>query len=329
MRYLTKSKFKQALECPTKLYYLDRDKNYANSKLDDPFLKALANGGFQVGELAKYYYPDGIEIKSKGYDESVKETDELLKMENVVIFEAALRFKNLFIRVDILEKIGNSIHIIEVKSKSADPSSFEKEIWNSIELKKNIRALKVDWKPYIYDLAFQAYVLKKAKPELDVIPYLMCADTSKTASVDGLNQKFMIKVDSKGRSSVEVVGNVTKSDLGSEILCKLDCKDIINIIHDNKEMSERFQGRGFKEGIWYLASMYEQDQKITPVVGSQCESCEYRASEEGKRCGFNECWSEAHGLSQDELKQKMVFDVWNYKGAKDAIKDGKIFLTAF
>ena len=142
MRYLTKSKFKQALECPTKLYYLDRDKNYANSKLDDPFLKALANGGFQVGELAKYYYPDGIEVKSKGYDESVKETNELLKKDNVVIFEAAIRFKNLFIRVDILEKIGNTIHLIEVKSKSADPNSFEKQIWNSIELKKNIKSIK-------------------------------------------------------------------------------------------------------------------------------------------------------------------------------------------
>ena len=52
-RYLTKSRFKLAIECPTKLYYTGK-KEYANNILDNPFLEALAEGGFQVGELAKY-----------------------------------------------------------------------------------------------------------------------------------------------------------------------------------------------------------------------------------------------------------------------------------
>ena len=37
---------------------------------------------------------------------------------NVVVFEAAFMFNNLFIRVDILEKKGNEINLIEVKAKS-------------------------------------------------------------------------------------------------------------------------------------------------------------------------------------------------------------------
>jgi len=57
MRYLTKSKFKLALECPTKLFYCDK-KEYLNRKLDDEFLENLAKGGFQVGKLAKLYFPD-------------------------------------------------------------------------------------------------------------------------------------------------------------------------------------------------------------------------------------------------------------------------------
>ena len=52
MRYLTKSRFRQAIECPTKLYYTKKDNIYANVKLDDNFLKTLADGGFQVEELA-------------------------------------------------------------------------------------------------------------------------------------------------------------------------------------------------------------------------------------------------------------------------------------
>ena len=52
MHYLTKSRFKLAEECPTKLFYTGK-KDYPDKKGEDPFLAALAEGGFQVGELAK------------------------------------------------------------------------------------------------------------------------------------------------------------------------------------------------------------------------------------------------------------------------------------
>ena len=55
MRYFTKSKFKLALECPTSLYYAGK-KGYLDKAVDDPFLQALAEGGYQVGELAKYLF---------------------------------------------------------------------------------------------------------------------------------------------------------------------------------------------------------------------------------------------------------------------------------
>lgn len=107
-RYLTKSRFKLATECPTKLFYTGK-KEYLDNKLDDPFLASLADGGFQVGELAKCYYPDGHDITSLDYEESIQQTNELLKQENVVIFEPAIRFGNLFVRVDILVKQGNEL----------------------------------------------------------------------------------------------------------------------------------------------------------------------------------------------------------------------------
>jgi hypothetical protein len=51
---LTKSKFKLACECPTKLYYVDKPQ-YANQRMDD-ILKALAEGGYQVETLARCYF---------------------------------------------------------------------------------------------------------------------------------------------------------------------------------------------------------------------------------------------------------------------------------
>ena len=55
-RYLTKSRFKQALDCPTKLFYTKKD-IYGNAKESDTFLESLAQGGFQVEELARMHFP--------------------------------------------------------------------------------------------------------------------------------------------------------------------------------------------------------------------------------------------------------------------------------
>lgn len=61
MRRLRKSRFKLAQECPTKLFYTQNETIYANNKLIDSFLESLAEVGYQVGELAKLYYPGGFD----------------------------------------------------------------------------------------------------------------------------------------------------------------------------------------------------------------------------------------------------------------------------
>ena len=50
-----------ACECPTRLFYTKK-KEYKDNGLDDPFLAALRDGGFQVGELARQYYGKGVLI---------------------------------------------------------------------------------------------------------------------------------------------------------------------------------------------------------------------------------------------------------------------------
>ena len=117
-KYLTKSRFKLATECPTKLFYTGKDKEYADQKCDDDFLLALAEGGIQVGELAKCYFQDGHEIKSLDYDNSLERTNQLLMLNQVTIYEAAIATDNLFIRVDVLVKDKNRLSLYEVKAKS-------------------------------------------------------------------------------------------------------------------------------------------------------------------------------------------------------------------
>lgn len=66
-RTLTKSRFKMASECPSKLFYTGK-KEYGNNNLDNSFLEALAGGGFQVGELAKFYFPGGQTVETLDVD---------------------------------------------------------------------------------------------------------------------------------------------------------------------------------------------------------------------------------------------------------------------
>jgi hypothetical protein len=151
-RYLTKSRFQVALECPTKLYYYGKEE-YANLKEADEFLLALAEGGYQVGALAKCYYPEGMDIETLDYEEAMEETNDLLKREHVTIFEAAVRFESFFIRVDILKKAGNTVGLIEVKSKSFHPDE-DRFLNRSGYIQKA-------WKPYLSDVAFQTWVMRR------------------------------------------------------------------------------------------------------------------------------------------------------------------------
>ena len=57
-RYLSKSRFTLALDCPSKLFYTVKEQ-YSNRNSDNDFLEALAKGGYQVGALAKCYFPQG------------------------------------------------------------------------------------------------------------------------------------------------------------------------------------------------------------------------------------------------------------------------------
>ena len=117
-RYLTKSRFKLATECTTKLFYTGKDSIYRNTKQEDSFMAMLADGGYQVGELAKCYFPDGIEISAIAHEEALAQTSLYLQQDKAIIFEAAILYGDLFIRIDVLIKDGNKFKLIEVKAKS-------------------------------------------------------------------------------------------------------------------------------------------------------------------------------------------------------------------
>jgi len=90
---LPKSRFKLAAECPTKLFYTGKPQLYRNLKQEDSFLAMLADGGYQMGELAMCFYPADVEIYSPKNAEAGAQTLEWLKQDKVVVFEPAIRVR--------------------------------------------------------------------------------------------------------------------------------------------------------------------------------------------------------------------------------------------
>lgn len=321
-RNLTKSRFKLALECPTKLFYT-RKKEYPDTKQDDDFLQALAEGGFQVGELAKCYFPGGDDIKELGYEESLQKTNKLLEQENVIIYEAAIRFENLFIRADVLVKRGDFVELIEVKAKSYDPDK-DRDFMNAKGTRINSK-----WRPYVYDVAFQKYVVSKAFPNWIVKFYLMLADKTATTSVDGLNQKFVLVRDEK-QISVRVDGDVTPDALGDEILTKVSTDYIVDKIW-NGEDDYLPADKNFAEWIHYFADKYEKDEKITtPIAAKKCQECDFKASidqeADGFKSGFKECWKQTLNWNDDDFEKPNIFEIWNFRKKQQFMDEGKYYL---
>jgi uncharacterized protein DUF2779 len=320
-RNLTKSRFKLANECPTKLFYTKKSE-YHDTGIEDEFLAALAEGGHQVGELAKAYFPGGHEVKTLDYEQALAETDTLLQQDEVTIYEPAFRFGTLFVRVDILVKRGNQIRLIEVKAKSCRGGG-EAQLLN-----KDGDKLNSKWAPYLEDVAFQKHVVAGAQPDWQISAELMLVDKGQACPTDGLHQKFLLSRDAKGHSHCTQTAPLSEDELASAMLVTIPLHESLRIIFEDRRYGAG-EDKQFTQWIDYLALQYAADDRIKPRPGSHCKGCQFRANAEqraaNKKSGFHECWSSTFNLSETQLDQPTVLDLWSHRG-KDKILAKKRYL---
>lgn len=316
-RYLTKGRFKLGLECPTKLFYT-KNLDYADQGHNDPFMQALAKGGYQVGEMAKYKYCDdpigsGITVESLVDDEALRITQEKLNANpRVVIAEGAFCYNNLFMRADIVVRDGQVIKLIEVKSKS---------IQNSDEfLDKNGKPMS-KWSSYLYDIAFQTYVMQKALPNFEIKPYLLLVNKDALACRDGLNQLFKVKKNAKGRTEVVVPDGLTSVQIGNfDLLREVPMGEIVQRLYALKVPNDNVPEdcKTLERFIDWCANLYVNQERhwSKPELGV-CKKCTFVNSgqDSEKKCGFTECWSNHQWnvvgqVSSEQLNVSKVTELW-------------------
>lgn len=318
MRVLTKSRFKLGLECPNKLYYTSK-KEYANKKQEDPFLLALAEGGFQIEEYARMHYPDGILLEGKDgdYEYLWERTQELLQRENVVIYEAAFLNDGLFVRTDILVKNGTKIKLIEVKSKSFDP----KDDYLFVGKRDGLVS---SWKPYLFDISFQKYVIQLCFPDWKINSSIMMADKTKIATVDGLNQFFRVSKKAGNRTGVIITADSIERT-GESVLGSKDVTSLVaDIINDKYSYSSELN---FSNALTVLKESYLKDIYVNWPTSYSCKSCEFVTDGiDGLKSGFKECFQKQHQWEDSEFNRPKTFDIWSFRKGSELFKKGIYFM---
>jgi len=276
---LTKSDFKTARTCATKLYY--KKLRYPSLDDDHPYLEFLADGGYMVETMAKLLFPDGKEPGNWAEpDRAFAETSQALEAGDRTLFEATLVHEGLLARVDILRREGDTLRLIEVKSSSIDSAVDGPNPFRGKE-----GEIKSEWRPYLEDVAFQTIVLHRAFAHFKVIPCLCVVDQARTATTNATFDKFQLRrPDGAGggwRPQVEYVGNVDE-------LRKEHVLAFIDVSAEVQELRREIESAADT----FAATLQSNPiSRIAPEIGKKCKACEYRLPyRTAPQNGFRECW---------------------------------------
>lgn len=318
---LTKSKFKLALECPTKLYYIDKAQ-YANQQQDDSFLQALAEGGYQVEALARCYFPEGIFVEPNQEESVLDVTKKLLQTDSITLFEAETAYQQYLVRTDILIKQHDHLKLIEIKAKSMDKESIKK-------IEKRDGTINSEWKPYIADIAFQKWILEHAYPNYHISSYLMLVDKDSICPTDGLNRKFLLAKDRNGKPRVKIVERLSPEDLSVRLLREINVDHLTNKIWFECDAT----GRTFIDRFYEFSQQYFNGLKSPPIPKKECAGCQFKAlphdDSNSLLSGFKECWREALGYNDNDFLAPTVLDLWNFRDKEQCLQKGLIKLRDF
>ncbi|MFA5629185.1 MAG: DUF2779 domain-containing protein [Dehalococcoidales bacterium] len=143
-KLLSKSKYLNGIQCPRLLWFS------VNCPSDMPEPDAatqhIFDQGHLVGELAKKLFPEGIDVPQESFIGNIQETKKMLNLGKP-LFEAAVMFKRLYARSDILYPANDyEWDIIEVKSSTSVKDinihdlAFQKFCWeiSGLKIRKTI-----------------------------------------------------------------------------------------------------------------------------------------------------------------------------------------------
>jgi hypothetical protein len=284
MHTLSKSDYALARTCDTKLFF--RENGFRDNGDSSPYLQLLANGGFMVEALAQAQRPDGV-LLARGRDpiEDFATTRALLDRETATIFQATLLSGRRLARVDIIEKSGNAVRIIEVKAKSFDAAAHAADIAKGgkgeFRSSRKPYAHVTDWLPKFEDLTFQVLLFEELFPHLTVHPVLLLVDKTSRTTLDGAPALFDLKRREGDRDAYAATflgsdDDLRRLDILVQVDATADVEDLRASVNAEARRFEAFVDAPFDRAL--------------VALGAKCDKCEFRVEAPAEQNGFAQCW---------------------------------------
>jgi hypothetical protein len=175
-----------------------------------------------------------------------------------------------------------------------------------------------EWRPYLFDVAFQAHVLSLAFPEFEITPHLLLLDKRRTVSFDGLNRMFAIEF-GKRRQDVRVSGQFDLGQLDPPLLTAFDVSQEVHALRagtiDAPGVAENFDGF-----IGRISQTLASGDSFPVDIGPQCKACQYYV-EPGKaaaeaQSGWARCMEASGRVPANTRRAETVFGLFRL-GAKN------------
>jgi len=282
---LSKSDFKIARSCASKLYY--RELRYPDTLAEDEYLDFLAEGGYMVEALAKQRFPGGIALEyGRSPAEDYAATRALLEATpSVTLFEATLFDGQRLARVDVLARGPAGFDLYEVKSKVFDPEDAAERHAKSGSYFKNKtkpHAINADWREYLEDVTYQVALLKDLFPGVPVRPHLILLDKGAVAAHDGMPHWVRVRRSADGRL-------LTAEFIGDPELVR---RDPLTIALDVAAEVAALEPEVRESAATFVASLTPTLRRLEVPLGGHCRRCEFRVGADRAPNGFLECWGD-------------------------------------
>ena len=279
--YLTKSDFKAAFDCRTRLFY--RKNGYPSASDDNEFLRMLADGGFMIEFIAKTRYPEGVDLADvRNPQESAERTRALLAAGDATLFEAGFIDDKFHVRTDVLRKRGNVLELIEVKSSGVEDNDDADDASSPFLTEKG--TVYSRWQKYLLDLAFQSHVVRRACPDCTVIPILCVVNKAHTVAEPETLGRFTLRKDPDNAKARPEIGY--NGDLA--VLRDSGLLTLRNVERETAVLMEEVVTRANELAALIEGDQVRRVQEPIEQMYNDCRKCDYRVAPDGS--GFAECW---------------------------------------
>jgi hypothetical protein len=157
-------------------------------------------------------------------------------------------------------------------------------------------------------------------------------DKAKKATINGLNQCIRLPHGDKLdiRRDVQLQFNNVQ-ELGEPLMgYPKYINEIVDEIRQGMHLTD--QGLTFQESLEQLSELFHHPryQRVNTSL-SECKKCPYHydGSEASKmlKSGLEECMKDRFNLSETNVKEPSVLDIWNFKGANKLAGEGKFLMA--